>query len=600
MVIVKFLKIWVLLLALMVGSQLVSASINQADNRSLGYVVNDSIFHMWNWHDDYYIDLVQGIQLTNNYNEYWANNTWCFGQNRVSWNYICSDSLNLDWVYYTDNSTLVYLVGYKEVTTGAFKFNFSLNYSLDASNLGNMINITLDIVNTGNRDWSFPLGFKWQFTDIRIGYNYSNNTINLNSTRSLYNLSYTFLDWPGQQIILERGSENIDFEYFMDSNVYVTPGSYNNSDVTVELVFNDGLNSGGSLTRLMRWHDATCIIDFLPTMPADYDKLSDGERAFVYGGCWNAGTGCPVSVDCREWIGGVYRGYCDPANCGTFQQRALWRVLPASEIITSNDYECSQNQNLWYKLPNFEMPYHDNLTDLRVRYYIESLFCPEPDNCFCLQPVAYQSSGQTTSVDVWLDNNTPSAENVTVNGSFGCEYDFFDPDKDNQGNQDVENTTKTGFKWYYAGLDLDLNNSNMILEDYQDLDGLVCCVKPYDNVFTTGNEAFYCSGEIKEDLNINTLFFSISLIVLLGLFLVKVFNVFKGGGYYSMMMVFITIIIGLVFHLINTISFLMGYFDDPDIFPFYTLSGWLFYSIVFFTVIEVLFYFNVFSGVKGR
>ena len=82
--------------------------------------------------------------------------------------------------------------------------------------------------------------------------------------------------------------------------------------------------------------------------------------------------------------------------------------------------------------------------------------------------------------------------NLGSNSTF-CNYSYYD------GDNDLENTSITIFKWFFQGKILESQYNNLT---YINNNGnqYICCVKSFDDVFITGTENFSCSGDLNKDV----------------------------------------------------------------------------------------------------
>lgn len=166
------------------------ASPMQPNNNTIGYeIINGSVAHLWNYiytcdryynecgdiGNDYYINLTNGLQITNHQDQYWTHNLWCGMINRTgTWQEYCTDTLPFYWRVASDNLTYASVQGNRTVgiATGT-RINIIFTYNLSVN--GTNITITPTIQNTGTRNINYPIGVKWTLKDIRINMSYNDN-----------------------------------------------------------------------------------------------------------------------------------------------------------------------------------------------------------------------------------------------------------------------------------------------------------------------------------------------------------------------------------------------------------------------------------------
>ncbi len=162
-----------MLIFLGVGVNVVDASPNQPDNRSVGWII-DTVdgakhFHFWNEIDDYYINITNNtyVALTNHPNEYWSNNVLCLGYKNPNWNYKCFDEFNNINTFktYVENESIE-MTGWKDVTVLGRTVRLALRYYLGSEY--DRLNITIYMENVRALLVNFEIGFVWRINNIVI------------------------------------------------------------------------------------------------------------------------------------------------------------------------------------------------------------------------------------------------------------------------------------------------------------------------------------------------------------------------------------------------------------------------------------------------
>ena len=153
-----------------------AGSFNPNDPRPVGYELlnNKEVVHIWNNVDDYYFDKSSGIQMTNDFENYWSKNIFCLGYYAgQEWNVIkCSDELyNFRKEIETDDNTFVNATMWKDFyynpnNATEYKFRLGINYYLGLNDEN--LTITIYGKNIGDRDIPVPIGFAWKITDIDV------------------------------------------------------------------------------------------------------------------------------------------------------------------------------------------------------------------------------------------------------------------------------------------------------------------------------------------------------------------------------------------------------------------------------------------------
>ena len=155
------------MVATMFFSMRALGSPNQPNANPVGYeIIDTDIVHFWNSHDDYYLNLSSGIQLTNVYPDWWSHGFLCgvVGQNSY-----CADSLPYtSQGIMTDNTTFINISFMRTVAT----VNFTVLYNLNAT--GDRLNIIVG-VKTNAFAINQPVGFAWRIKDLQINMNQTDN-----------------------------------------------------------------------------------------------------------------------------------------------------------------------------------------------------------------------------------------------------------------------------------------------------------------------------------------------------------------------------------------------------------------------------------------
>ncbi len=161
--------LWLGLLIILIVP-MVSASQNQPDNRTVGFLKYNGTLHFWNNNtidggQDYYINITDGhyVQITNHYEQFWTHNVFCLDYNTGK---KCFDSMNnVNTKIETDNKTYINLTAWKTLNIHNRRAKLALQYHLKV----NDTNLTVwgYIKNTGVL--SIPnLKFEWNIEKIQI------------------------------------------------------------------------------------------------------------------------------------------------------------------------------------------------------------------------------------------------------------------------------------------------------------------------------------------------------------------------------------------------------------------------------------------------
>jgi hypothetical protein len=231
------------------------------DINDLGYEYLDSntILHLWNKNDNYYINLSSGIQISNYYEEYWTHNIWCAGYKTTEWNYLCGDNLPIVLNVTSDNLTYIKVEGNRNVTISGRTVNFGLTYYLDSND--DEINITPRMKLLSGANITNDLGFAWKTNDIKIRNDYEFDEIIINN--SIYklneNLDLLYNNLEDNQYILRDGMfySFIKLRWENNTNSFVqikSEAGQINAPVTLAIV-TTGLNLGQTKQTTFYWVD---------------------------------------------------------------------------------------------------------------------------------------------------------------------------------------------------------------------------------------------------------------------------------------------------------------------------------------------------------
>ena len=231
------------------------------------YIDNETL-HLWNFYDDYYINMTSGIQITNHYEEWWTHNIFCAGYCQSSctdlnnWNYECTDDLPIIMNSTTPHDPIIddiTVTGSRTTTILGRDLNISLTYYLEMYD--KEITVTPKIENIG--DLAIPesvrIGFVWRVNDIKIDNDYINDSIHVNS--SVYNLNESldllFGNLPESYYKIKdfgftKLRWNDALNYFLE--VKSKPSQYN---APVSLgIYTNGLDIGQTKSTDFFWIDA--------------------------------------------------------------------------------------------------------------------------------------------------------------------------------------------------------------------------------------------------------------------------------------------------------------------------------------------------------
>jgi len=187
-------NIFVLFIVILFITFVYSSSWDETNIDKIGIEFNSSsnIYHLWNEEEDYYINTTSGIQLTNNYQEYWSHNVLClnFTLNPPPTNYFrCADELSWNWVSSSDNSSFVNLTGYSSYG------GLDLVYEYYLKSNWTSVRIKPLLKNLGNKD-AVEVSFLWRVENINI---YSSQE---NDMFELYNGTDWVSYWLNQSLDL--------------------------------------------------------------------------------------------------------------------------------------------------------------------------------------------------------------------------------------------------------------------------------------------------------------------------------------------------------------------------------------------------------------
>ncbi|MFO7677834.1 MAG: C25 family cysteine peptidase [Thermoplasmatota archaeon] len=169
----------------------------------IGYELldNDSVLHIWNKYDSYYFNTSSGLQLTNNYDEYWSHNVLMLGYyNNDQWNlmYRTDELSGFTKSIDSDNDTFVNATLWKDLTYGGYAFRLAIRYHLGVDD--NELTIIPYIKNIDDEDIPYVLGFGWELQDIQIDMTETGDYIQLGNENYYLNQSldnsYTNLSDP--------------------------------------------------------------------------------------------------------------------------------------------------------------------------------------------------------------------------------------------------------------------------------------------------------------------------------------------------------------------------------------------------------------------
>jgi len=136
-------------------------------------LINDSVYHIWNEIDDYYIDKITGVQLTNHYQDYWSHNKWCVYLKLGQWRKVCIDEFDWTWHTDTDNLTYVNLTGTANGRyAGGYEIDVFYEYYLKDGDTKIRIR---PVIKNLKKDFDGYL--IWRIEDINISMTSENDTI---------------------------------------------------------------------------------------------------------------------------------------------------------------------------------------------------------------------------------------------------------------------------------------------------------------------------------------------------------------------------------------------------------------------------------------
>ncbi len=310
-----------------------ATSFDQDDERPIGYeFLNSSgdvvlyadadTVHIWNnasGVQDYYFEKESGIQLTNNFQDYWTQNVFCAGYKDLSdeWIYDCNDALPFNWDIDSDDLTYVNITGWRDKTIGTKEVRLGLRYHLKLNDQN--LSVQLSVENIGAEDIDADLGFAWRIKDIQIpGVNVSaemNDKILIDDTEywlsESLDLSFTNLDEGYFKIfdVVEKSNLWLRWNKNLNYKVEVkdVPSQYN---APVTLGINAGtLSVGQTKSTTLYWLDKKTLNGVTITSPADESEYDpDDEFAFTCSLTFGSGSSGGTLAN-GNW------SYCEGESC---------------------------------------------------------------------------------------------------------------------------------------------------------------------------------------------------------------------------------------------------------------------------------------------
>lgn len=178
---VFFTSLAVSLFFLAISSQIIMApSVDPENTNPLGIeYIGDNMIHMWNELDDYYINTT-GFQISYNHTQPWTHNVFCVWVKLPNGNWIrrCTDGMDWNWNYKTDNQTFVELNGTTTYSEGPYRATIRIVYKLGSYDTA--LNFSGGFRNTGKDINDFYFG--WIFKDINVSGDWQNDFLVLNMT----------------------------------------------------------------------------------------------------------------------------------------------------------------------------------------------------------------------------------------------------------------------------------------------------------------------------------------------------------------------------------------------------------------------------------
>jgi len=262
--------------------------VNIDPTTDIGYEYVESIYHLWNTYDSYYVNLTNGFQITNDQYAYWGYTSYCARLKSTVWYQYCIDDGTWEWIATTDNITYTNLTGFTTFKDKNNRIEIALEYYLETD--WREILVTPTITNVGNNEYSESEITVINY-NIRINTTYENDTLELSLTSGLesYNISdpalsllinqdnlttrsFELWDRPDELFARTRWNES----YFLDGQQYQMNYTLNVTHTSewynapVILTLQTGiLNKQNKITTNIWWIDAAPAPPVFTVTPKD-------------------------------------------------------------------------------------------------------------------------------------------------------------------------------------------------------------------------------------------------------------------------------------------------------------------------------------------
>lgn len=264
-----------LVMVVSLGVFLIASEFQPNGSGPIGYELldNNNVVHIWNTYDDYYFYRDSGIQLTNHYQDYWAENILCVGVNYQSnWIYECNDALPFNWNILTDEETYINITGFRDFTRtiqgNTYEIRYTIRYHLKVHDT----NLTWFISekNIGNLDIPIDTGFAWHIRNIAIDGDSGDDFIQVGTHRRLlkgdFNYQSSNLTETKIRLIDIKSQEELWFDWNENLNYLFDIRKMDNDNIAdITLAINAGpLNVGQEKHTAFHWYDAPTDVPLLP------------------------------------------------------------------------------------------------------------------------------------------------------------------------------------------------------------------------------------------------------------------------------------------------------------------------------------------------